>query len=67
MASKVRPTVKAGQNFASFGISYQVIDVVPYSDFVWKVTADQLDSGEHMIMYIPTDYRTTDGVWVGNL
>lgn len=75
MATTTRPGLSpvipaVGHPFHVFGLTAVVTIVEPQDDYLWRVEAviDGLDRDVHgepetIVVLVPTDYRTTDGVY----
>lgn len=67
---KPRAEEMIGETVTLLGIRATITDVVPDSDWVWRVTLSSINGGgavEVWEMFIPTDYRTTDGQFAWSL
>lgn len=69
-ARRTRPGIdpqlpKVGDSIAVFGVDASVQFVEPQSDWMWSVKARTV-VGEVLTVLVPTDYRTTDGVYAHN-
>jgi hypothetical protein len=58
----MNPKFVEGGTIDYFGVGAYIYDVVPYSDYSWKVTLHVGNEGEQVTVRVPTDYHTETGV-----